>query len=252
MIDVHCHLEFIENPVEIIEEAKKKMKAIITSVADPKDAEKILELRERHKGFLFVSLGFHPECLIDYNRKEIEKYLEFIKERKGEICAIGEVGMDFSENCKEVDKKKMEEIFVLFIDLAKELNLPLVIHSRDAFNETLEILKKNDAKKVCLHCFSGSEGNLKEAIKRGYFISFATNICYTKKHPRLAEKTPLERMLLETDSPWLDPDSPKTLTNKPWKIEKSARIISEIKKTSVEKVLEITTKNAIDFFDLKF
>lgn len=250
MIDIHCHLEFIENPIEIIREAKKKMTAVVTSVADLKNAERILKLRENYRDFLFVSLGFHPECLKSYKDEEIKKYIEFIIEKRKEICAIGEVGMDFSENCKDIDKERMKNVFVSFINLAKELNLPLVIHSRDAFNETLLILKENKAKKVCLHCFSGSEGNLKEALKLGYFISFATNICYTKKHPRLAEKTPIERMLLETDSPWLDPDSPKILTNRPWKIEKSAKIISQIKNLSIEKVLEITKNNAKEFFKI--
>lgn len=250
MIDVHCHLEFMENPIEVIEEAKKKMTALITSVAYPKNARKILELSKNFKNFVFVSLGFHPECLKDYDEKEIEEYIEFIKEKKNEICAIGEVGLDYSEECEGIDRERMKGVFGKFIDLSKELNLPLVIHARDAFSDVLEILKEKEAKKVCLHCFSGSEGNLKEAINRGYCISFATNICYTKKHPRLAEKTPLEKILLETDSPWLDPDSPKTLTNRPWKIEKSAKIIAKIKGISKEEILKITEKNAKEFFNI--
>jgi TatD DNase family protein len=144
----------------------------------------------------------------------------------------------------------MKKVFILFIDLAKELNLPLVIHAREAFNDALEILKEKNAKDVVLHCFSGSEGNLKEAIKRGYFISFATNICYTKKHPRLAEKTPIEKMLLETDSPWLDPENPRELINRPWKILNSARVIAKIKGISEKEVLEKTAENALKFFKI--
>ena len=250
MIDIHCHLEFIKNPIEVIEEAKKKMKAIVTSVADPKNAEKILNLRKKYKDFLFVSLGFHPECLEDYGDEEIKKYTDFIREKKNEISAIGEVGLDYSEECQEIDRERMKRIFILFLDLAKELNLPLVIHARDAFNEALEILKEKNAKDVCLHCFSGSEGNLKEAINRGYFISYATNICWTKKHPRLALKTPLDRMLLETDSPWLDPDNPREMKNKPWKILNSAKVISQIKGISVDEVLEKTSENAKKFFKI--
>ncbi len=252
MIDIHCHLEFIENPIEVIETSKGKMKAILTSVADPKNARAVFDLEKKYPNFLFVTLGFHPEYLLNYQDDEIEKYIEFIKNSKEKICAIGEVGMDFSKECEEIDKMRMRKVFVRFINLAKELNLPLVIHARDAFKEVLEILKELKAQRVCLHCFSGSEGILKEALRMGYFISFATNVCYTKKHPRLAEKTPIERMLLETDSPWLDPENPKSLTNRPWKIFYSAKVISEIKKIPPEKVLEITTKNAIEFFNLKF
>lgn len=250
MIDIHCHLEFMEKPEEILKEAKEKMTAIITSVADPKNAEKILNLREKYKDFLFVSLGFHPECLRDYKDGEIKKYIDFVKEKKNEICAIGEVGLDYSQECQGIDKERMKKVFILFIDLAKELNLPLVIHARDAFNDTLKILKEKNAKDVVLHCFSGSEGNLKEAIKRGYFISFATNICYTKKHPRLAEKTPIEKMLLETDSPWLDPENPRELINRPWKILNSARVIAKIKGISEKEVLEKTAENALKFFKI--
>jgi len=250
MIDIHCHLEFIENPIEVIEKAKKKMTAIVTSVAEPKNAEKILSLKEKYKDFLFVSLGFHPECLKDYKDEEIEKYIDFVKEKRDAICAIGEVGLDYSSECEGIGRERMKRIFCLFIDLANEVNLPLVIHARDAFNDALEILKEKKAEKVCLHCFSGSEGNLKEAIKRGYFISFATNICWTKKHPRLAEKTPIEKMLLETDSPWLDPENPRGMGNKSWKISYSAKVISQIKGISVEEVLEKTTKNAKELFKI--
>lgn len=252
MIDVHCHLEYIQDPVLTIKEAKKKMKAIITSVADPKDAEEILNLREKYKDFLFVSLGFHPESLNSYSDQEIEKYIQLIESAKEKIVAIGEVGLDYSLETEEIDRERMKSVFCLFIDLAKNLDLPLVVHARDAFDDTLKILKEKGAKKVALHCFSGGERTLKEALNLGYFISFATNVCYTKKHPRLASKTPIERMLLETDSPWLDPDSPKTLTNRPWKIEKSAKVISEIKKISPKDVLRITSKNAVNFFKLKF
>jgi len=250
MIDIHCHLEFIKNKVEVLEEARKKMEAIITSVADPKNAKNILDLAKKYQNFLFISLGFHPECLKDYKDEEIRKYLDLIKDFRDEIVAIGEVGLDFSQELKNIDRERMEKVFSLFIDLAEELDLPLVIHARDAFPETIEILKEKGPKKVCLHCFSGSEGNLKEALNLGYFISFATNICWTKKHPRLAQKTPLERMLLETDSPWLDPENPKGLNNQPWKISLSIKKVAEIKNMSFEKVRETITKNAREFFKL--
>lgn len=251
MIDVHCHLEYIKNPEKIILEAKEKgMKGIISSVADPKEAEKILNLREKYLDFLFVSLGFHPEYVTKYKEKEIEKYIDFVEKNREKIVAIGEIGLDYFWTKDEKEREDSKILFKRFLDLAKKLNLPVVIHCREAYQDVLSILKEKDIQKVCLHCFSGSEGNLKEALSRGYFISFATNICYTKKHPRLAKIVPLEKMLLETDSPWLDPDSPKTLTNRPWKIEKSAKVISEVKQISENEIIKITTKNAQEFFGL--
>lgn len=252
MIDVHCHLEYIENPEKVILEAKERgMKGIVTSVADPREAEKILNLREKYSDFLFVSLGFHPEYAKEYGEKEITKYLELIKKNREKIVAIGEIGLDYFWNKDEREREETKNIFKIFLDLANELDLPVVIHCREAYQDLLSILKEKNSQKVCLHCFSGSEGNLKEALSRGYFISFATNICYTKKHPRLAKIVPLEKLLLETDAPWLDPDSPKTLTNRPWKIEKSAKVIAEIKEVPQNQILEITAQNAKKIFSLK-
>lgn len=101
-----------------------------------------------------------------------------------------------------------------------------------------------------MHCFSGSEQNLSYALEQNYWISYATIIARSDKHKRLAEKTPLENMLLETDSPWLDPDS-RELTNRPWKIDRSAEIIAEIKEKTKEEILKITADNAIKAFGLK-
>ncbi|MBC7074463.1 TatD family hydrolase, partial [Candidatus Parcubacteria bacterium] len=244
MIDVHCHLEYMENPNEILKTAKEKgMLGLISSVAEPKDAQKILTLSEKWPNFLYVSLGFHPDSIENYNEKEILEYENFIEKNRGKIIAIGEIGLDYFHQLTEKEKIQQKKIFQRFLQLAQKLNLPVVLHCREAFEDLFSILKEEKTERVCLHCFSGSEGILKEAIKRGYFISFATNICYTKKHPRLAQKTPIEKLLLETDSPWLDPDSPKTLTNRPWKIEKSAKIIAQIKNLTPEKILEMSAKN---------
>ena len=105
------------------------------------------------------------------------------------------------------------------------------------------------APRVVFHCYSGSEGITKVILGQPeWYISFATNICFTKKHPRLASLVPLNRMLLDTDSPWLDPNQPpgteQTLTNRPWKIVESARKISEIKQIPAEEVLRITAETA--------
>lgn len=251
MIDSHLHLEAFEKPEEIIKESSNYMTALITSVADPKDAKLVLDLREKYKNFVFACLGFHPECIRNYSDREILDYIGFIKNVKNKICGIGEVGLDYSEGCKDINKDKMKEIFVYFIELAKELKLPLVLHTRDAFEDTLKILENRAPEKVIFHCFTGSEEVLEKILeKENYFISLATNIVYIKRLRRLIEKIPLERLILETDSPWLDPESPRTLTNRPWKIKFSADLISQIKKIPFEEVIEKTSKNTIKLFSL--
>jgi TatD DNase family protein len=243
----------MENPIDVVKEAREKMLAIITSVAEPKDANKILEIRKKYSDFVFVSLGMHPEMIENYTDDEIEKYIDLIRKNKDKIVAIGEVGLDYNWVEEEEKQEHSKIIFQKFIDLAKQLNKPIVIHSRNgkknAVTEVLDIIEEKKQKNVIMHCFSGSNTELKRALDLGYFISFATIICKSEKHKRLATATPIEKMLLETDAPWLDPFS-RELTNKPWKIIEAAKVIADLKKIPKEKILEQTTNNAEKIFEL--
>ena len=257
MIDVHCHIDLLENPQEVVDEAKKKMmEALIVSVADPNDLGNAMTLRNDNKGFVHICAGFHPNHVNDYEMSDIDEYIEQLRGLRFDIVGIGEVGLDYHYDNDEVTKAKQRVVFSKFIEFAIENELPLVIHIRDAFDDALDVLGRYKTSKVILHCFSGSEGHLKKALERGYMISFATNVCYTKKHPRLAAMTPLKNMVLETDSPWLHPDTPsipeeqRSKINRPWNIEKSANIISEVKKITVSDILKITSENSKKFFRL--
>ena len=224
MIDSHCHIDYIENADSVIEESKRKgVTAIVTSALTMEEASKAFALKKKFPDTLYVCLGIHPMEIVKYT----EEYVNFIKKNRENIVAVGEIGLDGLKATRNYDNTI--EIFTNMLQLAEELNLPVVIHSRNgekkAVNNAIKILSENNAKHVMLHCFSGNESNLKNALELGYYISYATNICWTKKHPLLAKETPLENMLLETDAPWLDPDSSIEniqLNNRPWKIKKSA------------------------------
>ena len=256
MIDAHCHLEHMDESV-IIEVRQKGMRAIVTSIADIKDAKEVVELHRKYPDFVFSCLGFHPEIMQKYTLKEIGYYMGFIRQNLKDIAAVGEVGLDYNWVTKQEDQERSREIFSFFIDLSKELNLPLVIHSRnghdnkegsnDGISDAIKMLVENNCKDVMMHCFSGSETQLKTCLDQGWMISYATVICKSFKHQRLAKGTPLEQMLLETDAPWLDPDS-RELVNRPWKIERSAEIISGLKNMNREDILSATEKNARKFF----
>lgn len=261
MIDAHCHLEYM-NAEEIISRAKKVgMSGIVTSIVDIRDREKIIALKKKHPDFIFACLGFHPEVMDKYSASDIDNYLEFIRQNKKFVSAVGEVGLDYNWIKRADDQLLSRNIFEKFIELSKELGLPLVIHSRngrdnkegsnDGIADAITKLKQNDCTNAMMHCFSGNEVQLKDCIGRGWIISFATLIVKSFKHQRLAEATPLDQMVLETDAPWLDPDSPPgttELTNRPWKIERSAEIIAGIKNMDKEEVLRTTEKNARRFF----
>lgn len=258
MIDAHCHIDYIEGTEQILEEAKKKgMKAIVTSALNREEAETVFRLREKYPNFLYVCIGLHPSEIDKFT--DMEDYLDFIKSSKEKIVAVGECGLDYTWSRDESTRERSRQVFIKMIELSEELKLPLVIHSRDAMRDTLDILESHNTRNVMLHCFSGSEATLKAALELGYYISFATNVCWTKKHPYLAGKTPLDKMLLETDAPWLDPDTiieelkseSRKLNNRPWKIGKSAEKIAEVKGTTKEEVLKVTAENAARFFGLK-
>jgi len=251
MIDSHCHVDYIENPEDIVREARERgMTAIVTSVADPERLGEALRLRRGNEDFVFVTAGFHPNEVPNYDADYLEKYIETLRGLRYDIVGIGEVGLEYRG---DYNAEKQQEVFKRFVDLAMDMDRPLQIHCREAWPDTVKILLEKEAPHVVFHCYSGSEGITKQILAQPeWYISFATNLCFTKKHPRLAQIVPLNRMLLETDSPWLDPDTPPPQaperTNRPWKIEQSAKIIAEIKGMTVDDVFKATTATAKKVF----
>ena len=255
MIDVHCHLEssdYSSNRDEIIEKCKKELKAVITSCAHPRDFDLTLQIAEKYKNFVFASCGIHPEYIKEVSEKEIDEFIERIKQNKDKIVAIGECGLDFWWTKESEWQQKQRELFVRLIELSKELNKPLVIHSRNAYEETLKILEQEDAKKVDMHMF-GDHRLAKRVIDNGWFISINTIILKSKSHKKIARDCPLENLMLETDAPWL---APKKLLegidekNDPTSIKLVAEKIAEIKKLAFDEVWNKCGENAIKFFNL--
>jgi TatD DNase family protein len=248
MIDAHCHLEyerFDEDREEVIQRTKKELKAIVTSVAEPKYTEKALEISEKHRGFIFLCLGFHPECLKDFTEKQIEEYMQLIKNLKDKVVGIGEIGLDYYWIKDSKTREETKEVFKQFLELAKELKKPVVIHSRDAEKDCLKILEDFPGK-ILLHCYSGPP-EIPRNLPDNYFVSIPPIIVRSRKHSLLAELTPLEKILLETDSPWLSPTKGR---NEPLNIKITAEKIAGIKKIPFEKIWKQMGDNAIKFFDL--
>ncbi len=165
MIDVHCHLEqkdYNQDRDEIIEKCKRELKAVITSCAHPDDFEITMQMVEKHKNFVFASCGVHPEYVKEIPQERVDGFFDLIKENKERIVAIGETGLDFNWIKEDEWRKKQKELFIRHIELAKSLNKPLIIHSRDIFIDTIEILEENDAKNVLLHMWG--EKNLLDKI----------------------------------------------------------------------------------------
>ncbi len=238
--DSHCHLE--KMPDGIAEKAKKHISGIVTICADIEDAKKTLSLIDNR--FVFGALGLHPESSGKYSQKQIDDYLEFIRQHRKEIVAVGEVGVDYVWHKKKEEQERDEEIFRQFIELSKEISLPLVIHSRgeNAVSDVIRILSDSGCKGSILHFFSGTEQDITNAAEQGYWIAYNTVICKSKRYLPMIEKTPLGRMLLETDAPWCSP-FPEEKDNFPWNVRESANKIAEILSLTQEDVLKKTEEN---------
>lgn len=248
MIDTHCHLfkQYYNN----IEEVIKKMgnNIIIVSGTNKEDNQEVIKLCNQYKN-VYGTIGIHPTEIAsadEMNLTWIENNLSNSK-----IVGIGEIGLDYYWN-KE-NKEKQKEIFIKQIELAKKYKKPIIVHSRDAINDTYQILKEYGRNiKINLHCFTGSIEMANEFIKLGCKLGIGGVITF-KNNVKLVEvvkKIPIEAILLETDSPFLSPEPLRGKQNEPYNILYIAKKIAEIKEESLETILKITTQNAISQFDV--
>jgi TatD DNase family protein len=250
MIDVHCHLEqenYSKNRDEVIDSCKKELKAVITCCAHPKDFDLTMQIVEKYKGFVFATVGIHPEYVKEISENEKKEFLEKIKENKDKIVGIGEIGLDFYWVKEKEWQEKQKELFIELINFAKELNLPLIIHSREAYDEAVRILEQENAKNVLLHMF-GANHLVKKVIENNWFVSMNTIVLKSKKHKKVVRDTPLEKIMLETDAPFLGVPGKRS---EPTIIRDVAQKIAEIKKMSFDKVWYNCGSNAVHFFNLQ-
>ncbi len=247
MIDSHAHIlsEYYENIDLLINDLRSKNMINVINCADSiKTSHEIIDLSKKYESFLLPAVGIHPENVDEIDRvNEIE---EILKNEK--IYAVGEIGLDYYWNKENKDKQK--ELLNLQLDLAEKYNLPVIIHNRDAIQDCFDELKKRKLKGV-IHCYTGSYEMAKEFIKLGYKLGIGGVLTFkNSKLYELIEKISLDDILLETDSPYLSPEPFRGKTNVPSNVLYVAKRIAEIKNVSLEEVIEKTTKNTIELFDI--
>ena len=249
MIDVHCHLEqkdYDNDRDEVINELKKNLKAVITSCAHPKNFDLTMRLIEKYKGFVFGAFSIHPIYVKEFPSEEREKYFNLLRENRDKIVAIGETGLDYYWIKEDEWKEEQKKLFVEMINLSKELNKPLVIHARESYEDCIDILEMEGAEKVDLHMFGGRK-LLDRVIRNGWYISMNAILLRSKNHKKIIRDMPLDRIMLETDSPWLNPNGGR---NTPLTIKVVAEKIAEIKKIEFEEVWTTCGESAVKFFNL--
>ncbi|WP_297093310.1 YchF/TatD family DNA exonuclease [Thermococcus sp.] len=251
MIDAHAHIEMFKGKAgEVVEESRKRLKAVVDSITEYRKFHvwKSWELLRPHFGFVFPTLGYAPNEARRGNWKKVGKVETFIREHAGEIVALGEIGLDFYYATTEAERKNQREIFHHFLDLAVELDLPVVLHARDAEREVFEEVQRAGVK-AYFHSYSGPKELALEVAENGHIIGINTGIDFIPTVREAAEALPLESIVVETDSPYMSPY--KGERNYPWNVEYAVRKIAELKGTEFEEVERTTEKNAVEFFGLR-
>ena len=236
MIDIHCHLTFPgldEIKEKVILEAKKSMVAIINCGLS-NYFEKTLEISKNHPKFVYSTLGIHPEDIVKMKDEEIERELEFIRENANKIVAIGEIGLDYFWVKDKEQNEKCKEIFIRCLEIAKERKLPVVLHSRNAEEDVFKIVKKNGIENAVFHHYSGNISLAKQIIDDGYCISIPTIIGTSKNHKKIVKNFSLDKLMTETDSPFLGPV--KAERNEPAFVKNSVTKIAELKQMEILEV----------------
>lgn len=241
LIDIHCHIDFYK-PEEIkamIERARTAdVGIILNNSINPEIDKKCFELKASYPE-VQIALGSYPIDCLKLSKKEINEQIENIKKNKDKITAIGEVGLDLKESDDiEAQKKNL----LLFINLAKELDKPIIIHSRKAEEEAINILEENKVKKVLMHCFNGNLKQVKRIIDNKWYLSIPTNVTYLEHFQKVIELTPIEQLFCESDSPFLHPVKGER-NNESSNIIYSYKKIAEIKKLDIKEVERIIENN---------
>ena len=206
-----------------------------------------LEIANTHD-FIYATAGISPNDISDYTEENIKEIESIAKNKK--VVAIGEIGLDYY--WEKENKEKQKKLFIDQINIANKLNKPIVIHTRDAAVDTIEILKNNPVnKKGIFHCCPLNQELIREGLKLGFYISFSGNITFKNaKSKECVSLVPIDKILIETDSPYLSPEPLRGTRNNSINVKRVAGKIAEIKEISIEEIAKVTYENAKRIFSI--
>jgi len=254
LIDTHCHLTF-EDLARDIDGVIARSRAArvtewITVGTDPQENRKAIEFAERFEN-MYAAVGIHPHDAKSVTEDTIQELKELAQHEK--VVAIGETGLDYHYNLSlHQDQRR---VFAEHLKIAAELNLPVIIHCRKAFEETMEILQQHsrDLKGVVFHCFSGSPEQAKVVLDYGFYISFTGVVTFknAEKPRRVASMVPLDRLMLETDCPYMSPEPMrKQKVNEPALMVHIAGFLAQLKQIDFADFAKAVTATSKVFFNL--
>ncbi len=255
LIDSHCHLNLLNldkyngDLGALIQAANAvNVKKMLCIGVDLATAQTVIDIAQQFEN-VYASVGVHPSEKLE-TEPTLETLRRFASQHK--VVAIGETGLDYYYNDSGLDS--MQQRFRNHIRLARELKKPLIIHSRDAREDTIRILREENAEEVrgVMHCFTEDWAMAEQAMELGFYISISGIVTFknAKNVQDVAAKVPLENLLIETDAPYLTPDPFRGKPNEPQYVTYVAKKIAELKGVSVEAVIEATTKNCLNLFKM--
>ena len=252
MIDTHAHLqdEMIGDYKQIIQNAiDAGLQKIVCSSSNLQNSAMAVKIAEQYTN-VFATVGIHPEDANSFNQDSLNCLQELAKNKK--VVAIGEIGLDYYHEFASRELQK--EIFVKQIELAFKLKLPIVIHTRDASADMMEIIRKHKDKMIygaCIHCFNMSQEILKEITGYGMYISIGGIVTFANASNvvKIVKNCDINKLMLETDTPYLSPVPLRGKVNEPKNVIITAKKIAEIRDMSLEELDQVTTKNAETFFN---
>ncbi|MGC9309275.1 MAG: TatD family hydrolase [Candidatus Nanoarchaeia archaeon] len=259
-VDIHAHLEHsrFDDLDDVIVRCEEEEVVVFTSGVNPETNRQALALSQRYDN-VKVSFGIYPidalkregDFLQEVDEYKLDDELNWIYKHRDDCVAIGEIGLDYAqEDIKndELAREKQKEVFRKILRFAKKINKPVVIHSRKAEEDAINILEEADMKKVVMHCFSGKKGLIKRARDNGWYFSIPPVIKRLQHFQYLVELVPLSQLLTETDAPYLSPIAGER--NEPINVKSSIEEIARIKEMPVSKVREEIFNNTRRLFDL--
>ena len=250
-IDTHCHLNdtSYEDVASVIEECRKQnIEKMICIGFDLESSIKAVELANTYD-IVYAAVGIHPDEADSYN-EEVEKRLEELALNNKKVVAIGEIGLDYYWD--KASHETQINVFKKQIELARKLNLPVVIHNRDAFMDTLDVVKEYAPLKGVMHCYSGSLEMAHNYMKQGLHISFAGPVTFknAKVPKEVAKEVPLDRILVETDCPYLTPHPFRGKMNYPYLVNLVGQEVANLKGISEEELMEAESRNVRELFGI--
>lgn len=250
LTDTHCHLFY--------KELKNDLDAIISRAIDMKvtrficvgtnieDSKECLSISENNDN-IFASVGVHPHDAQNVLEGYIDEIYELMEYES--MVAIGEMGLDYFRNISE--PLIQEKVFREQVKVAQDLNRPIIFHNREADSDIIKVLSDYPDVIGVAHCFSSNLETANALLEMGYYISFSGNLTFKNSHlPDIAKEIPLERLLVETDSPYLSPEPHRGKKNEPSRVRFVAEKLAEIKKISFEDIAKHTHENASELFQL--